>query len=113
MPLLFSWVSLAINHKMDENHVFFKGPQFSENYLVVWFCLPRSSSVFRKLFCGVVLFSGEEKFSYGFGGTAKASTDCKFTDFGETFGEGDAVTCYLVSLGDDPETQHVLLPFKK
>lgn len=40
---------------------------------------------------------GEEKFSYGYGGTGKASTDCKFSDFGETFGEGDAIACYLVS----------------
>ncbi len=45
------------------------------------------------------LISGEEPFSYGFGGTGKASTDCKFTDYGETFGEGDAVGCFLVSLG--------------
>ena len=44
-----------------------------------------------------LLFPGEERFSYGFGGTGKASTDCKFTDFGETFGEGDVISCYLVS----------------
>lgn len=39
--------------------------------------------------------TGEEKFSYGYGGTGKASTDCKFTDFGTKFGEGDVLACYL------------------
>ena len=42
-------------------------------------------------------FAGEEKFSYGFGGTGKASVDCKFQDYGQTFGEGDVITAYLVS----------------
>ena len=41
---------------------------------------------------------GEEKDSYGYGGTGKASTECKFRDFGETFGEGDVIGSYLVGL---------------
>ena len=40
---------------------------------------------------------GEEKMSYGFGGTGKASTDCKFKDYGETFTENDVITACLVS----------------
>ena len=40
---------------------------------------------------------GEEKLSYGYGGTGKASTSCKFEDFGETYGEGDVITACLVS----------------
>ena len=42
-------------------------------------------------------FSGEEKLSYGYGGTGKASTDCKFTDYGKAFAAGDVVTSYVVS----------------
>lgn len=42
-------------------------------------------------------FSGEEKLSYGYGGTGKASTDCKFTDYGQAFAAGDVVTSYVVS----------------
>lgn len=41
-------------------------------------------------------FLGEEPLSYGYGGTGKASTDCKFTDFGQTFTAGDIITAYLV-----------------
>lgn len=40
--------------------------------------------------------SGEEELSYGYGGTAKASTECKFRDYGEKFGAGDVITAYLV-----------------
>ncbi|PIK48230.1 putative heterogeneous nuclear ribonucleoprotein U isoform X3 [Apostichopus japonicus] len=45
---------------------------------------------------------GEEKFSYGYGGTAKFSTNCKFEDFGEKFGEGDVITTYLDFEGEKP-----------
>ena len=41
------------------------------------------------------MFTGEEKLSYGYGGTAKASTDCKFKDYGKTFTEGDSVAAYI------------------
>lgn len=44
---------------------------------------------------------GEEKLSYGYGGTGKASTDCKFNDYGQTFSEGDVVTSY-VDFSSDP-----------
>ncbi|XP_067136543.1 heterogeneous nuclear ribonucleoprotein U-like protein 1 isoform X1 [Centruroides vittatus] len=38
---------------------------------------------------------GEEPDSYGYGGTGKASTNCKFKDYGAPFIQGDTVTCYL------------------
>ncbi|XP_022244327.1 heterogeneous nuclear ribonucleoprotein U-like protein 1 isoform X2 [Limulus polyphemus] len=38
---------------------------------------------------------GEEPKSYGYGGTAKASTNCKFVDYGTPFGEGDVITGFL------------------
>lgn len=46
---------------------------------------------------------GEEKNSFGYGATAKASVDCKFTDFGQTFGSDDVITCYL-DMESDPKT---------
>uniref|UniRef100_A0A8C6SFL5 Heterogeneous nuclear ribonucleoprotein U like 1 n=1 Tax=Neogobius melanostomus TaxID=47308 RepID=A0A8C6SFL5_9GOBI len=44
---------------------------------------------------------GEEPFSFGYGGTGKKSSDCKFADFGERFGENDnLIDCMNgVSLG--------------
>jgi len=39
---------------------------------------------------------GEEPFSYGYGGTGKASTDCKFKDYGTTFGQGDVISACVV-----------------
>ncbi|KAK9959128.1 hypothetical protein ABG768_011208 [Culter alburnus] len=38
---------------------------------------------------------GEEPFSYGYGGTGKKSTTCKFEDYGEKFGESDVIGCYI------------------
>ncbi|XP_077468165.1 heterogeneous nuclear ribonucleoprotein U-like protein 1 isoform X2 [Stigmatopora argus] len=38
---------------------------------------------------------GEEPFSFGFGGTGKKSSDCKFADYGEKFGENDVIGCYI------------------
>ncbi|KAK9511011.1 hypothetical protein O3M35_005666 [Rhynocoris fuscipes] len=38
---------------------------------------------------------GEEPLSYGYGGTGKISVNCKFSDYGKSFGEGDVVTAYL------------------
>ena len=40
--------------------------------------------------------SGEEPFSYGYGGTAKISDKCKFRNYGEKFGEGDVIGAYIV-----------------
>ncbi|CAL4107107.1 unnamed protein product [Meganyctiphanes norvegica] len=42
---------------------------------------------------GMVL--GEEKLSYGYGGTGKASVNLKFKDYGGQFGKGDILGCYL------------------
>ena len=41
---------------------------------------------------------GEEAFSYGYGGTGKASTESNFNDYGETFSTGDVITAYLVRI---------------
>ncbi|MGH0140028.1 UNVERIFIED_CONTAM: hypothetical protein FKN15_010009 [Acipenser sinensis] len=38
---------------------------------------------------------GEEKFSFGYGGTGKKSTNCKFEDFGEKFTENDVIGCFI------------------
>lgn len=37
--------------------------------------------------------------SYGYGGTGKASTDCKFKDYGKPFHVGDVIGALLVSAG--------------
>ena len=41
---------------------------------------------------------GEEPLSYGYGGTAKISSACKFLDYGIRFGAGDVIGCYLVRI---------------
>ncbi|XP_077579601.1 heterogeneous nuclear ribonucleoprotein U-like protein 1 isoform X1 [Stigmatopora nigra] len=47
---------------------------------------------------------GEEPFSFGFGGTGKKSSDCKFADYGEKFGENDVIGCYIdFEQGDEVE----------
>ena len=46
---------------------------------------------------------GEEKYSFGYGGTAKASTECDFKDYGEKFTEGDVIGAYL-DLDSEPAT---------
>ncbi|CAL1571039.1 unnamed protein product [Knipowitschia caucasica] len=38
---------------------------------------------------------GEEPFSFGYGGTGKKSSDCKFADYGERFGENDVIGCCI------------------
>ncbi|KAG7333015.1 hypothetical protein KOW79_003150 [Hemibagrus wyckioides] len=38
---------------------------------------------------------GEEPFSYGYGGTGKKSSNCKFEDYGQKFGENDVIGCYI------------------
>jgi hypothetical protein len=45
-----------------------------------------------------ILCEGEEPLSYGYGGTGKASTDCKFVDYGKPFHVGDVVGALLVSI---------------
>lgn len=57
-------------------------------------------AVLMHQFIIINLFLGEEKLSYGYGGTGKASTDCKFTDYGIPFSTGDVVTSYVVSTCD-------------
>ncbi|XP_061828345.1 heterogeneous nuclear ribonucleoprotein U-like protein 1 isoform X2 [Nerophis lumbriciformis] len=50
---------------------------------------------------------GEERFSYGYGGTGKKSSDCKFADFGEKFGENDVIGCYIdFEEGDEVEMSY-------
>ncbi|XP_077995530.1 heterogeneous nuclear ribonucleoprotein U-like protein 1 [Glandiceps talaboti] len=38
---------------------------------------------------------GEASLSYGYGGTGKISSNNKFLDYGQPFGVGDTLTCYL------------------
>ena len=45
----------------------------------------------------MLFLTGEEPLSYGYGGTGKASTDCKFKDYGKPFQVGDVVGAFLVS----------------
>jgi len=45
---------------------------------------------------------GEETLSHGYGGTGKASTDCKFKDYGEKFATGDVVSACLDWESDPP-----------
>ncbi|XP_014282216.1 heterogeneous nuclear ribonucleoprotein U-like protein 1 isoform X2 [Halyomorpha halys] len=44
---------------------------------------------------GTSMQLGEEPLSYGYGGTGKVSVNCKFLDYGSTFGLNDVVTSYL------------------
>ncbi len=38
---------------------------------------------------------GEEPDSFGFGGTGRFSTNCKFDIYGETFGKGDVIAAMI------------------
>lgn len=53
--------------------------------------------IFLDSYVGNYYVSGEEPFSYGYGGTGKKSTSCKFEDYGEKFGESNVIGCYIVS----------------
>ncbi|XP_034244249.1 heterogeneous nuclear ribonucleoprotein U-like protein 1 isoform X2 [Thrips palmi] len=44
---------------------------------------------------GTSMQLGEEKISYGYGGTGKSSVNCQFKDYGTSFSVGDTVTAYL------------------
>lgn len=41
---------------------------------------------------------GEVRHSYGYGGTGKSSTEHKFETYGEPYGPGDIIGCFLVSV---------------
>ena len=74
--------------------VYFIYCSFHICYLSHFYSLTLASHIFS-----VIL--GEEPFSYGYGGTAKFSTDCKFTNYGERFTTGDVITC-LVDFQERP-----------
>ncbi len=40
---------------------------------------------------------GEAKHSYGYGGTGKVATNRHYKEYGEPYGPGDYIGCYLVS----------------
>lgn len=46
---------------------------------------------------------GEVPNSYGFGGTGKTSSANKFNTYGEPYGPGDVIGCFLVSAQQDVE----------
>ena len=64
---------------------------------------------FERLFCFTYSFRvgwsvmdsdlslGEDKLSYGFGGTGRAATNKKFKLYGEAYGPGDYISCFIVS----------------
>ncbi|XP_048837379.1 heterogeneous nuclear ribonucleoprotein U-like protein 1 [Brienomyrus brachyistius] len=52
---------------------------------------------------------GEEAFSYGYGGTGKKSSNCKFEDYGEKFGENDVIGCFI----DFESSDEVEMAFSK
>lgn len=52
----------------------------------------------RDLTC-LCLPSGEEPFSYGYGGTGKKSTNSRFENYGDKFAENDVIGCFAVSAG--------------
>ena len=39
--------------------------------------------------------TGEEPNSYGYGGTGKFSVNCKFSDYGQRYGQGDVIGAML------------------
>ncbi|XP_026109028.1 heterogeneous nuclear ribonucleoprotein U-like protein 1 isoform X1 [Carassius auratus] len=52
---------------------------------------------------------GEEPFSFGYGGTGKKSSNCKFEDYGEKFSENDIIGCYI----DFESSEGVEMAFSK
>uniref|UniRef100_A0A8C2DY33 Heterogeneous nuclear ribonucleoprotein U like 1 n=1 Tax=Cyprinus carpio TaxID=7962 RepID=A0A8C2DY33_CYPCA len=52
---------------------------------------------------------GEEPFSFGYGGTGKKSSNCKFEDYGEKFRENDIIGCYI----DFDSSEEVEMTFSK
>jgi hypothetical protein len=56
------------------------------------------SQSIKDLTC-LCLPSGEEPFSYGYGGTGKKSTNSRFENYGDKFAENDVIGCFAVSAG--------------
>ena len=63
--------------------------------------LPSPSILYRVGFSkdGTTMNLGEASQSYGFGGTSKAITNSVFVDYGESFGPGDVIGCFVVRRG--------------
>ncbi|XP_063990998.1 heterogeneous nuclear ribonucleoprotein U-like protein 1 [Diachasmimorpha longicaudata] len=51
---------------------------------------------------------GEEKWSYGYGGTGKISTENDFKDYGSRFGLNDVLGCYLDMSGEEVSMTYIL-----
>ena len=81
--------------------------QWINTHLIVFIVAYQLFSTFLQNFLYLYKFYsfclGEEPFSYGYGGTAKFSTDCKFSTYGERFTKGDVITC-LVDFQERPPT---------
>ena len=45
---------------------------------------------------GADLSLGEDKHSYGYGGTGKVATNKQFKSYGEAYGPDDFIGCFLV-----------------
>ena len=42
---------------------------------------------------------GEAEFSYGYGSTGKSVVNNHYNEYGETYGPGDIIGCFVVSVG--------------
>merc|ERR1719392_281299 len=51
---------------------------------------------------------GEDKLSWGYGGTGKSSYESKFRDYGKPFGAGDVIMCY-VDLDANPKAMFFMV----
>lgn len=61
---------------------------------IVTFSLPRVGWSVDEAGMGL----GEAPLSYGYGGTGKVVVNNRYNEYGEKYGPGDTIGCYLVSV---------------